>query len=879
MKKILKIAGIVVALLLIVMVSLPFLLKDKIVALVKEEANKSLNATLDFEKLDLSFFSHFPKASVQLDRFSISGQGDFSGDTLIVARRIDLAVNVMSLFGDNGLDVSYIVLDRPVIRALKQKDGRVNWDIMKPDTAMVEKDSASSAESSFRLKLQNVSINEGLISYVDDSSGVVFAAHDLNLDLSGDMSSKSTTLKCKLETKPLFLTVGGVSYLKDAKVEMDMNLAADLENYKFTFEKNQLTLNAIALNLDGWVALPAEGLDMDVRISSPQIGLKELLSLIPVVYQSNFEDLQTSGDLSFSAFAKGRMQGDNYPAFDVRLAVKNGTISYKKMPRSVDQVGLQASVIHPEGILDKTQINLENLSFLVAGNPFRASFTATTPISDLHFKALAVGKINLGQLKEIYPLGDSIRLNGLIDLNLDFSGRLSDVEKKQYQKMQGSGTFTVRNMELKVESLPDISVKNASATVTPNNMTLGELNMTIGKSDMQAKGNLTNYLPYLLKNEPLSGSLTLSSDYLDLNQLMGDDKAASKSAGTRGDTVVVKAPVVPKNLDLTLKATCKEMDYQNIKITGFNGTVKIADGQIRLAPVTFQAFGGNVQLNGLYSTAKNSLRPDVSMGVDIRGASFEQTFRQLDVVRRLIPLFAKTGGDYSVKLDLTTQLDSLMKPDLMSLSAKGMLESSHIELQNVEVFDQLALLLKNDQLKDIRANDLKIPFTIENGLVRTNPFDLKLGPVSLNLSGTTSLTQQIDYRARIKLPAGYLGGYVSEVDALIGGTFTKPKISLDTQELVKDVVKQAVTGKLSELTGLDSAASKEEQIAALRKQADDAGNKLVETARSEGEKLVEKTKNPFARLAAEKAADILVKEAEKQAEKLKAEAEAKIKEL
>lgn len=879
MKKILKIAGIVVALLLIVMVSLPFLLKDKIVALVKEEANKSLNATLDFEKLDLSFFSHFPKASVQLDRFSISGQGDFSGDTLIVARRIDLAVNVMSLFGDNGLDVNYIVLDRPVIRALKQKDGRVNWDIMKPDTAVVEKDSASSAESSFRLKLQNVSINEGLISYVDDSSGVVFAAHDLNLDLSGDMSSKSTALKCKLETKPLFLTVGGVSYLKDAKVEMDMNLAADLENYKFTFAKNQLTLNAIALNLDGWVALPAEGLDMDVRIFSPQIGLKELLSLIPVVYQSNFEDLQTSGDLSFSAFAKGRMQGDNYPAFDVRLAVKNGTISYKKMPRSVDQVGLQASVIHPEGILDKTQINLENLSFLVAGNPFRASFTATTPISDLHFKALAVGKINLGQLKEIYPLGDSIRLNGLIDLNLDFSGRLSDVEKKQYQKMQGSGTFTVRNMELKVESLPDISVKNASATVTPNNMTLGELNMTIGKSDMQAKGNLTNYLPYLLKNEPLSGSLTLSSDYLDLNQLMGDDKAASKSAGITGDTVVVKAPEVPKNLDLTLKATCKEMDYQNIKITGFNGTVKIADGQIRLAPVTFQAFGGNVQLNGLYSTAKNSLRPDVSMGVDIRGASFEQTFRQLDIVRRLIPLFAKTGGDYSVKLDLTTQLDSLMKPDLMSLSAKGMLESSHIELQNVEVFDQLALLLKKDQLKDIRANDLKIPFTIENGLVRTNPFDLKLGPVSLNLSGTTSLTQQIDYRARIKLPAGYLGGYVSEVDALIGGTFTKPKISLDTQELVKDVVKQAVTGKLSELTGLDSAASKEEQIAALRKQADEAGNKLIETARSEGEKLVEKTKNPFARLAAEKAADILVKEAEKQAEKLKAEAEAKIKEL
>ena len=48
----------------------------------------------------------------------------------------------------------------------------------------------------------------------------------------------------------------------------------------------------------------------------------------------------------------------------------------------------------------------------------------------------------------------------------------------------------------------------------------------------------------------------------------------------------------------------------------------------------------------------------------------------------------------------------------------------------------------------------------------------------------------------IKLPDGSLGGYVQNVTAHIGGTFTSPKISLDTKELVQDAIKQTITDKL-----------------------------------------------------------------------------------
>ena len=205
-----------------------------------------------------------------------------------------------------------------------------------------------------------------------------------------------------------------------------------------------------------------------------------------------------------------------------------------------------------------------------------------------------------------------------------------------------------------------------------------------------------------------------------------------------------------------------------------------------------------------------------------------------------------------------------MSPDLSSLTADGVIQSNDIQLQNIEVFSQLATLLKNDKLKNIEAKDLKISFTIKDGKVKTSPFDMKLGNITMNLSGVTGLDQTIDYRAKINIL-----GAVSNVSATIGGTFSKPSIKLNTDEVVKNAVTNVIA---SEVLGVD-AEDIEAQKAAIRKQAEEAGNKLIATAKSESEKLISKASNPLAKVAAQAAGKKLVEEAEKQAQKLKNEAE------
>ena len=876
-KKGLKITGIVIGVILIIMLILPFAFKGKILEIVKKEANNMLNAKLEFADLNLSFFSHFPKASIELEQLSLTGIGDFEKDTLVAAEEIDIAVNIMSLFGDNGIEINHIILKKPQVRAVKLDNGNVNWDIMKTDTTTVAETDTTSSTSSFALKLKKFTIDEGRLAYIDDSSKLEFYTQNLNLKLSGDMSAESTSIDCHMTTQNIDFISGAVPYLKNAEFEMDMKVLADLVNYNFTFDENRLRLNAIELNLDGWMALLDNGMDMDIRLNSPKIEFKDILSLIPGIYQNNFESLTAKGSLNFEAAAKGKMVDALLPQFLFLLNIKDGMINYAGMPKAIENININISAQNPGGNADLTTLHVENFSFNMAGNPFRLTLSASTPLSDLNFKATANGTLNLNMVKDVYPLGDSVKLSGILTTDLNFAGKMSDIEKEQYQNIQGEGNIAITDMNFTSPGIPAIMLKKASATISPKAMSLNEMNVNIGKNDLQAKGSLSNYLPYFLKNETLKGSLSLNSSYLNLNDFMGDteETETGMEETQASDTTTMSVIEVPENLDLSLKANLKKVIFQKIEVDNINGNLSVSKGTIRMNPLNFNAFGGSIAATGSYSTAADKNRPMVDFGLNIQKASFEETFKQLDMIQKIVPIFAKTGGNYSVNLDLKTPLDNTMSPDLMSLTAKGILQSNDIHIQNLDVFNTLSTLLKNDKLKNIEAKDIKIPFTIENGLLKTSPFDIKMGNINMNLSGTTGLDQTINYTANITLPESATGGYINNVTATIGGTFTKPEIKLDTKELINNAIKTTVDSQLTKLTGKD----KEERIAALREQADAAGKKLVEAAEQEGQKLIDKAQKPLEKIGAKTAAAALVKEAQKQADKLKEEAEKAIQKI
>ncbi|MBL7943055.1 MAG: AsmA family protein, partial [Flavobacteriales bacterium] len=138
MKKLLKWTGITFLVLLVLLITLPFIFKGKIIEAIKSAANEQLNAKVDFQDVGLNLLTNFPNLRLSLDKVTVQNTvAPFDSVMLADIGSLEAVVNVMSLFGDE-IKIKRIGLVNPNIDVRVTKEGKANWDIMKADTTAVE---------------------------------------------------------------------------------------------------------------------------------------------------------------------------------------------------------------------------------------------------------------------------------------------------------------------------------------------------------------------------------------------------------------------------------------------------------------------------------------------------------------------------------------------------------------------------------------------------------------------------------------------------------------------------------------------------------------------------------------------------------------------
>jgi hypothetical protein len=809
MKKALKITGIVLGCILVLMFALPFAFQGKIAQIVKKEGNAMLNAKFEFKDLSISLFKEFPKASITLNDFCLSGVGEFSKDTLVNAGELTAAVDLYSLFGDN-YDIKKIVIKDTQLHAIVMPDGKVNWDIMKPDTTKQVKQTKESTP--FHMQLKKLEVDNVTLIYDNRQSHIFGYVKNLDATLKGDFSSNRTTLALKADCPSITYKMNKITFVKGLKVKADVNLDADLANKKYTFKDNEIQLNAIKLGVDGWVAQKAPAMTMDLKLNTNEVDFKEILSMVPAIYAKNFKDIKTSGMATLKASVKGVMQGDTIPQFNALLNVKNAMFKYPSLPSSVDQINIDASVQNPGGKADYTVINVKKFDFRMGNNPFHVAALIKTPVSDPDFKAEAKGVMNLGMIKQVYPL-DNMTLNGIINANVKVAGKMSYIEKKAYDRITASGTIGLSNMKLKMKNIPDVSILKSLLTFTPKYLELSETTVHIGKNDLTMNSQFSNYLGYALKGTTLKGTLNVKSNYFNLGDFMTGTAATPTDAKGSTDSKTTETTakkstgssviVIPKNIDFSMKASMKKVLYQNMTFTDLNGALAMKNSQVDMKNLSLKTMGGAVDVNGVYSTV-NAAVPTFKAGLKMTGLSFKETYEAMNTVKSLAPIFENLKGTFSGNTDISMKLDKQMEPVMKSVNGAGSISTQNVNLSGVKSINLVAAVLNKPGLANMNVKNMKVNFTIKDGRVGTKPFDLKLGDYVINLSGDTGLDQTIDYTGKVKIPesAATIGKFanLSTVDIKIGGTYKSPKVSLDTKSMAKQAT-NAVAKKAASIIG------------------------------------------------------------------------------
>ena len=872
--KILKITGIVLAVLLAIMIILPFAFKGKVSGIIQKQADKYLNAKMTFDGLSLNLFSNFPNITASLNDFMIVGTDSFAHDTLVYSKSARLAINLKSLMTDNGFRIKKVELKDAKVTIKWLKSGEANWRIMKPDTLPADPKADTSA---MHFELDRVELTNARVVYDDRKHDMLADLKGWNGSLNGDLSSSITTISTESVINSLNFTLWGMPILKDVKMDFQLTFDADLDKYVFNFKSNKIVLNAVELGFGGRISLPGDNIDFDLKANTSKVTFKQFLSLVPAFYTKDFSSMKTAGDLKLDFFMKGLMTDLDWPAFGFKLLVENALFQYPSLPKSVQDIQIACNITNPGGTMDKTLVDLSKFHFNIGGNIFNLAAHVATPQSDPDVKGTLAGVLNLGMIKDVYPLEKGTKLQGRIDANLAAAGKMSWLDKKQYDKFMLKGALTVSDILYVSKGMPDVKVQTAKMDFTPQNVHLTNLSVLLGQNDIQASGTLSDMLGWYLHDDVLSGSLQVHSNYLNLNDFMTGETTTST------DTAPMMAFEIPKNLNLSLNATGKKILFSSLIMTSAKAALTVKNGRVSINDLSANALGGSIGVNGYYE-ALNPEKPNVAFGLDLKTVSFAQTFTSFEFVKKIAPIFENVNGSYSLKMDFNTSLDKHLNPNLKVLNGSGLLQSSGVFVSNIKVLDVLATTLKNEKLRTLAPKDLNIPFKISDGKVTTSPFTIQVDGIALEMGGITGLDKTIDYKLGVTLPAKMAVGGVSNLQGTIKGTFSKPVIRLNTAAAAKQAVVTLADKALKSTLGTNTAETAAKVNAELDKKAEEmraaakvAGDKLIEEAETQGNNLIDKANNPFVKAAAKATATQLKKEAQKKANSLLADVEVRIK--
>ena len=824
LKKILKITGIVVVLLVAALFAIPYFFKDQIKAKITQTINENINAKVTFENADLSLFKSFPNANVSLNKLVIINKAPFEGDTLVSLDELNLKMSIASLFKgkEEAIKIDGISSKNGLINILFNKDGKANYDIaLKDDNAKTD-----SKSKPFSLKIKEYKIENFKFRYFDERSKIKMVIDSLNHEGTGDFGSKKLDLNTK-STAKIVLSMDKVNYMKNVSINLDAVLGIDLENSKYTFKENKALINQLPIELDGFIQMVDGGQEFDLKFKTPTSSFKNFLGLIPSAYSASLDNVKTTGDFTVVGFAKGLYSDTTVPKFNIKIASNNASFQYPNLPKSVRNIVIDTKIINETGVLNDTYVNLDKLSFAIDQDVFNAKATIRNITQNALVDAALKGTINLGNLSKAYPIKLSKPMAGILKADVTTKFDMQSVEKSQYQNINNAGVMSLSNFKYVDENGKSMSISNALVQFNPSQVNLKQFNATTGKSDISVTGVLDNFYGYLFKNQELKGNFTMNSNQLAVNDFMttGETTKTDPSDSEQAkQTKNAEAMKIPAFLNCTLIAKANTVLYDNLTLKDVSGKLIVKDEKVILENVKSSIFDGTIGVNGSVSTKGKIPTFDLDLGLN--QVDIAQSFTQLEMLKKIAPIAGIINGKLNSTIKLNGNLDDkTMSPDLNSLSGDllGQFLSTTINANNSTLLKSLSSNVKFVDLSKLNLNDVKAILTFKDGKVNVKPFDIKYQDIKATVGGTHGFDQNMNYNIKFDVPAKYLGteanALISKlsssdaakmenipINAVLAGNFSNPKISTDMKSAVTNMTTQLVKQQKEKLVKQGTSA-------------------------------------------------------------------------
>ncbi len=784
MKRVVLFLCIVACVVIGTLVFAPMAFRSRIERSIVSYAMRDLNAKVSYDDLSLSFIRSFPLVRISLDNLCVTNTGEWEDDTLTKVGEGRLEMDLMGVLkGDYR--VKEMILEDADVRLMINEDGVANWDIVKEKSNEEEKE-ANDGNADIRIMLDRFEIEGGKLSYIDNRNGTKVRIGHLDSRLEGAWSQEMTDVKTENELHDCDVTKGGVVWLSGGDIDLNAELNADLSNGRYDLRNSFIRLNEIKMGLIGTVARDGEDWVTDIRLSTEEVVMRDLLSLIPALYAKDFDEMRADGKIKMRGSVDGRLNTGKGigPNFHVSMDVSEGWFKYEKLPKRVEDIEIALCMDGNGTDFDKSRIEVSQARFRMGGNAFSVALKMGRLETLKTIDLLANGCLNFNEMKDYIPLEDN-ELKGVAKMNVRMKGNYSDYECGAYDRFSFNGSFDLRDGAWKLGDGRQLSIVACRLSTGNGGVSVDDLQLRTGQSDLSAHGNVENLLSWLWNGEVLRGMLLTHSKRLRVEDLTGDgnqDGQGQETSEAEPDVVML-----PDGLDIGMTSVIDRLEFEKIEITDARGGFHLANGELKAHDVALKTMGGNVTVDGVYRTYDDT-HALLKGKATVSDVKYSEVFRQIESAQKLLPIFGKTEGRFSATIDFDAPLGKNMEPNLNALNASGILESRNLTISGVEALHRLSKVLKRSELYDPEIKDVNIPYEIKDGKVKTGKFSFYIADTKITVDeGTTGLDERIDYMLHVDVPTSESTLFkMSKMGVHIGGTFTQPEVSVKSRDMIED---------------------------------------------------------------------------------------------
>ena len=448
---------------------------EKLTPLVIEQTNKFLDAHLDCERIELTYFETYPHLGIKLvngrlishaaeDSTVHAEELAIPSDSLLAFKQAVISFRPTDYLFGGKITIGEVNIEEPRFYGYVNKKGSANWDIYssEPDSAATDKKPLPPID------LQKVRITNGRFTY-DDRQGDLFAEiNGFFLSLDGSLTTGGN--KLDVETGCTSILFSSPTYTLANKLALKLKSQLLLsDNYNtVTLNNAELLVNNLPFTADGSVSslpfLKQTRIDMEVGLKISDMN--DLLHFIPDAYFQNRDKTVAKGSIIMEGNIHGFLGDSIVPSVNLCCKIENGSYHMKGVKQGIDTLQMDMD-LHLNGMYpDSSFLSLEQLTLkgMTTSLDMQGKVTnlLTSPNVDTNIK----GKIDFTRLAKEFINPDTLFLQGVMDADLSASFNIDDLLNSQYGKVHASGRLNIDT--LKAYSLPlgmDVFITKAHFSV------------------------------------------------------------------------------------------------------------------------------------------------------------------------------------------------------------------------------------------------------------------------------------------------------------------------------------------------------------------------------------------------------------------------------